>query len=75
MNDCCKLSNNHSNHGYNNVNKLCFILGLSECYVKDRHMDLVSRCLVINHVRCVLSNPSSVIIYNRLWAQYKLYNK
>jgi hypothetical protein len=35
----------------------------------------VSRCSVINCVRCFLSNPSNVIIYNRLWAQSKLYNK
>jgi hypothetical protein len=26
----------------------------------------VNRCLVTNRVRCVLSNPSSVIIYNNL---------
>jgi hypothetical protein len=31
----------HSNHGRNNVNKLnklCIVLGLSQCHMKDRHM-------------------------------------
>jgi hypothetical protein len=28
----------HSNHGRDNVNKLCIVLGLSQCYMKDRHV-------------------------------------
>jgi hypothetical protein len=38
-------------------------------------MDLVGRCLVINRVRCVLSNPSSVNIYSQNSLQVRDYSR